>query len=295
MNFGWTIDRGTAFALLDTYREAGGTFYQAVHLCPRSPFLPDTFNAPEEWLGEWIRDRSIPRSELVLSTRLVLPGTLDPYSGSLKDVLLRHCEFSLRKMGLTYLDLLVCEWSRELLPAEDLMGAMEGLMRAGYIRRIAFANLPLWRAMEMIAFSRERECILPGAIQTGYSRRLPEDMRSEVEAFCQTTRTGLLVTSALGGIQPGIGKEHGEFGSSRIRSMEVPELASPQIETGGMSMVQRELSWVLASPHVSSVVMSTHSVPQLKELMEVTGVYSGNSSGSRLSGTGILAREAVLI
>ena len=29
MNFGWTVDRETAFVLLDTYRAAGGCFLQA--------------------------------------------------------------------------------------------------------------------------------------------------------------------------------------------------------------------------------------------------------------------------
>lgn len=276
MNFGWTIGRETAFALLDTYWGSGGSFFQAVHAFRHSPFMPDTFDAPEEWLGEWIKSRAISRNELVLGTRLVPPVSLESYASTLKDMLLRQCEHSLRKMKVTYLDLLVCEWSKELLPTENLVSALESLMRAGYVRRIAFANLPLWRAMEIISLCREREIIRLGAIQTGYSRATPGEMRAEVDAFCETTRTGLLATSALGGLQSAVRKDQGGIGISRLRNIDVPAWIPSEFDADGMSDVQRELSWVLASPQVSSVVISAHTVSQLEELIRAANPDAGS-------------------
>src|SRR5699024_6052674 len=96
MNFGWKIDRENAFALLDRYHAAGGSFFQAIHVSADLPLLPITFRAPEEWVGEWFRERSIPREELTLSSRLSLHEK-GKQRESLGEKLRSACESSLER------------------------------------------------------------------------------------------------------------------------------------------------------------------------------------------------------
>ena len=269
MNFGWTVDRETAFTLLDAYRSAGGGFFQAVHICPGLSFLRETLKAPEEWIGEWLRARSVPRNEIVLSTRLTLFGAGRPERRSLADDIRGCCETSLRRLGVPYLDLLVCQWSRYLLPIDESLRVFDTLIEAGLVRHVGIANVPLWRMMEAIARSAVRNRRRFEALQTEYSVHSQPTAREETQDFCQSQNLGLLVTSALGSGPVHLRRRHddsiwsvGEGARERVlrKSGAIPRENEPSLE-------QAALAWVLSHPHVSSVVISTNSFNQLDELV----------------------------
>lgn len=256
MNFGWTIDRETAFALLDAYREAGGAFFQAVHTCQRPPVLLDSFEAPEEWLGDWLRLRSISRTDVVLSTRMTLRGPFQEESVAPAAAIRRCCEDSLRRLGIQYLDLIVCEWQKDSFPIDEILRVFDELIEAGFVRHIGSANFPLWRAMEAIARSAARRRRRFEAVQIHQSSLFPSVAREETLDFCQSYNLGLVVTAAPG-----------DSRLSLRRSREANAATQPSTSTQG-----EVLGGVLSNPDVSSVVISTHSTGQLRELIDTASV-----------------------
>lgn len=267
MNFGWTIDRQTAFTLLDTYRAAGGTFLQSVHVCGDVALLPDSFKAPEVWIGEWMRERAIPREELVLSTRVTLLDNNPNKNEPLSTELMRCCETLLERMGISSLDLLVVEWNRRFLPASDAARAFDTVKKSGLVRHLSIANAPNWRIMESIANSDPDSGI--DGIQSSLSIHTRRDTGAETLDLCDSYSLGLTVTSALGGGQVRV-RSAGSEPSNTEGNAHLLRLLSAVAAKRKGTIQQVALAWTLSHQAVSSVITSVSSSEQLKELIDAT-------------------------
>lgn len=268
MNFGWTIDRATAFALLDTYYAAGGSFLQSVHVCGDVALLPDTFRAPEAWIGEWMHARSIPRDTLIISSRVTLLDGSSSKSSSLSADLKRCCESLLRRMGLASLDLLIIEWNNRLLPADEAALALASIKQSGLVRHVAFANPPNWRVMESLAFSSPDHSI--GGLQTSFSIQSRRDISAETLSLCNSYDLGLTVTSTLGGGHMRL-RTHLSDDSSLPHTAQhdyLLRLLSTVAAQRSGSVEQIALAWVLSHKLVSSVVTSVNTLEQLSQLID---------------------------
>lgn len=267
MNFGWTIDHQTAFDLLDTYRAAGGAFLQSIHVSGDLTLLPDTFKAPEAWIGDWMRTRSIPRDELVLSSRVTL---LDDKHTSRKPLLpaLKHCcETLLKRMRIAYLDLLILEWNPRLLPADEAALAFSAIKRTGLVRHLSIANAPNWRVMESLAFSSSN----PGieGLQTGFSVQSHPNFRTDTLTLSNSYDLGLTVTSTLGGghmrlRNPSYDNTRYHYAGHHDHLLRLLSTVTAQRKG---SIEQVALAWVLSHKAVSSVVTSVNTPDQLTELI----------------------------
>ncbi len=282
MNFGWTVGRERAFEILDAYRAAGGNFFQAV-AAPELGFLPEAMKAPEEWLGEWIRAREIPRAELVLSTRMTLGERAERSAVGLAESIRRSCEFTLRRLGTKVVDVLVCEWQRGLLPIDDALRAFDILISAGYVRHVVAANFPLWRAMEAIGRSGARNRCRFEGLQTEFSVFSPDQQRTETLEFCDEYSLGFLATSTLGGSVPAGNRERenprdGSGRKSAAHTNALLKLSAIAAERG-LSIREASLAWVLAHPQVSSAVVSVNSPRQLEQLLRGTNSRFSGSEG----------------
>src|SRR5690606_21941242 len=125
MNFGWKLHQQKAFEILDAYYEAGGNFFQAIGTYPDTGLLP----APEEWLGEWIESRKIPRDQIVLTSRIILPKTFAIADEALALSIEEYCNTSLQRLRTDHVDLLLLEWSRSLLPLERTLSTLDELQQ----------------------------------------------------------------------------------------------------------------------------------------------------------------------
>src|SRR5437764_1426559 len=68
MTFGTTVEATTSYAILDRFREAGGTFLDTAD-CYAFWVEGATGHESEELLGGWLADRGC-REEMVISTKL---------------------------------------------------------------------------------------------------------------------------------------------------------------------------------------------------------------------------------
>ena len=79
MNFGYTADESTSFAVMDAAIDAGINFFDTadVYGGPQSPDMAKGYGISEETVGRWLQ-RSGHRDDIVLATKVYQPMGLGP-------------------------------------------------------------------------------------------------------------------------------------------------------------------------------------------------------------------------
>lgn len=135
--FGWTADKGTSFALLDRFFEAG---YNAIDTADAyQTWVPGNAGMSETIIGEWMASRKS-RDRVVLITKVgsdMGQGKKDlsaPY-------IAKAVEDSLRRLQTDRIDVYLSHWPDPETPYAETLGAYEKLMQAGKVRSIGCSNL----------------------------------------------------------------------------------------------------------------------------------------------------------
>lgn len=277
--FGWLADEAESFALLDAYYTCGGSFLQTVGLAPNSVTAAMTESASEDIVGRWCETRGISRDGLVLASRIDF--FRPPHGGSiaLANHIREACERSLRRLRTTHLDLLICEWDDDLHPVDDVLEALDRLIRAGYVRYAVAGGFPPWRVVDSLHRANTRKHARFEALQADYSLMNRSGFEPEALAMCREHRLGFLATSPLAGgfltRRPNSNPEsdhdwkNERFGSSAGDAVlqVLAEVADKRLATPA----QIALAWVLRNPQVTSAAVSASNTRELRELIRAAG------------------------
>ena len=144
-SIGSKIDRETSFALLDLFRDGGGTFIDTGNFY--AAWLPGCVGGESETtIGQWMQQRGC-RDEMVVASKLGFdyPGCAGGLSSTEIE---RECEKSLRRLQTDRLDLYYAHRDDAATPLQETMAAFDRLIRAGKARAIGASNLPIWRIAE---------------------------------------------------------------------------------------------------------------------------------------------------
>jgi aryl-alcohol dehydrogenase-like predicted oxidoreductase len=199
MQFGWLTDQATAFAILDAFHAAGGNFIQTASDGARSDDVPAALCRSEEIVGAWWHARRVPRESLVLGTHVRLvrePGQSAP---ALAARVRADLEGILRRLGTTYLDVLMCEWSPAWTPPDDLLRALDELRRAGMLRQIGASGFPAWRLMECLCHSLRRDRPRFEVTQAPYSLLERAPFEPDLRELASENRVAFIAQSPLAG------------------------------------------------------------------------------------------------
>lgn len=165
--WGFGSDEAECRLVYDEYRSAGGNFVDTANNY--------TNGSSEEMLGRFIASE---RDAVVVSTKYTLPT--DPHDansgGSNRKSLRRSVETSLRRLGTDYLDVLwVHAWDR-CTPEEEMLRALDDLVRSGTVLSIGISNTPAWVISRSNAIAELRGWTSFCAVQVEYSllARTPE-------------------------------------------------------------------------------------------------------------------------
>jgi aryl-alcohol dehydrogenase-like predicted oxidoreductase len=175
--FGTRIDEAAAFAVLDRFHEAGGTFIDTANTY--AFWEPGATGAESELLiGRWLRSRGV-RDEMVIATKVGAlpdpPGSAWPEcaEGLSAPVVRRQVEASLRNLGTDRIDLYYAHIDDRATPVAETMGVFAELADVGKIGRAGCSNFAAWRIEESRGAAAAAD--LPGyaAVQQRYTYLRP--------------------------------------------------------------------------------------------------------------------------
>jgi aryl-alcohol dehydrogenase-like predicted oxidoreductase len=174
MYFGTLVAEPAAYAVLDRYTEAGGTFLDTAN---NYAFwvAGGTGDDSETLVGRWLADRAA-RDRVVLATKIGArprPGNgrdwLAHVQGLSARAVAEQVDGSLRRLGTDRIDLLYTHIHDPHTPIADTLHALTGLVTAGKVRAVAASNLTRPQLTEAIETSQLHGLTRYRALQQRYT------------------------------------------------------------------------------------------------------------------------------
>ncbi|MFB8278259.1 aldo/keto reductase [Nocardia colli] len=268
-------DAEQARRLVDISLEAGVTMFDTADVY--------SDGASEEVLGAAIKGR---RDQLLISTKASLPTGPGPsQSGSGRARLIGAVEASLRRLGTDYIDLFQLHAFDAGTPVEEVVAALDDLVRAGKIRYLGASNFAGWQLMKSLAAADKHGLTRYVAHQVYYSL-VGRDYEWELMPLGQDQGVGAVVWSPLGW-----GRLTGKIrrgqpipaGSRLHRTAEagppvddeklydVVDVLDDLAAETGKTVPQIALNWLLRRPTVSTVIVGARNEAQLRQNLGAIG------------------------
>ncbi|MCX4455174.1 aldo/keto reductase [Streptomyces sp. NBC_01340] len=287
--FGWTADEAQSFAVLDAYTAGGGNFVDTAD--GYSAWVPGHKGGESETIiGKWFAARGN-RSEVVLATKV---STHPEYKGLSAANIKAAADASLRRLGTDYIDLYYTHFDDLSVPVEEIIGALDELVRAGKVREIAASNISAERLAEFVEFSDREGLARYVALQPHYnlvSRDTYEGPLQEV-----ASRTGLaavpyfaLASGFLTGkYRPGttVDSARAEGAGKHLdteRGIRVLTALDEVAQAHDAEVATVALAWLSARPTVAAPIASARTVGQLPALLAVADLTLTDAEVARLT------------
>ncbi|QIY71955.1 aldo/keto reductase [Streptomyces sp. RLB1-33] len=287
--FGWTADEAQSFAVLDAYTAGGGNFVDTAD--GYSAWIAGhTGGESETIIGKWFAARGN-RSDVVLATKV---STHPEYKGLSATNIRAAADASLRRLGTDYIDLYYTHFDDTSVPVEEIIGALDELVRAGKVREIAASNISAERLAESVEFSDREGLARYVALQPHYnlvSRDTYEGPLQEV-----ASRTGLaavpyfaLASGFLTGkYRPGttVDSARAEGAGKHLDTERGIRVLAALDEVAGAhdaEVATVALAWLAARPTVAAPIASARTVEQLPALLAVADLTLTDAEVARLT------------
>jgi aryl-alcohol dehydrogenase-like predicted oxidoreductase len=274
MTWGRDTSAEEAAAQLRMFAEAGGTLIDTADVY--------TGGEAERLIGRLIRD-SVPRSELVLSTKAVLtPSGRRPRDASRKH-LIAAIDASLTRLGVNEVDLWQLHAFDPDVPLEETLAAVDAIVSSG---RAAYAGVCDYAGWQLATAAVGQRAV-PGrvpivAAQVEYSL-LAREAERELLGAAEHVGAGVLAWSPLGrGVLTGKYRT-GIPADSRAATPHFADFVKPYLDERcrrvvesvttaaeglGVSPLSVALSWVRDQPGVVSAIVGARTHAQLAGVLQ---------------------------
>src|SRR5580693_1812535 len=232
----------------------------------------------EELTGKSIRNLGLRRDDLVIATKVrgkMGEGPND--QGLTRKHIFRQAEDSLKRLRMDYIDLYQIHGFDALTPWEETLGALDDLVKAGKVRYVGCSNLAAWQLMKSLHVASINHLSKFVSLQAYYTIA-GRDLEREMIPLLTDQKLGLMVWSPLaGGLLSGKYKRTGsqEAGSRRTsfdfppvnkeKAFDIIEVMQTIADQKGISVAQIALSWLLAKPAVTSIIIGAKKPEQLED------------------------------
>ena len=134
-DWGWGSSKDEAKKIYNAFREAGGNFVDTANIY--------TNGTSESFLGEFLKGH---RESVVLATKFTnaAPGTDPNAAGNHRKNMVQAVEASLKRLQTDYIDLYWVHIWDQITPVEEVMRALDDLVRQGKVLYIGISDAPAW-------------------------------------------------------------------------------------------------------------------------------------------------------
>lgn len=202
MTFGSQTDEAEAFRVLDRCFDEGINFYDTAE---GYPVPPDSkwVGRTEEIVGRWMKTK--PRDAIILATKVSGPSHVwfkSPCRSGMTALdrknIVQAIDDSLTRLQTDYVDLYQTHWPDHDAPYDEMMDALDELVRVGKVRILGCSNETSWGLMKSLAASERLGVHRYHTIQNNFSlnNRRFED---ELKQVCRQEGVSLIPYSPLAG------------------------------------------------------------------------------------------------
>jgi L-glyceraldehyde 3-phosphate reductase len=231
----------------------------------------------EESFGRVLSKDFIPyRDEMIISTKAGYMMWNGPYGdGGSRKYLLASLDQSLKRMNLDYVDIFYSHRPDFETPLEETMRALSDVVKSGKALYAGISNYPPNLTKEAAGILRNlgTPCIIHQPKYSMLDRWVEEGLLDVVEeegmgiiAFSPLAQ-GMLTDRYLKGIPDGSRASKNSFLKPKDITVEKLELIRKLNDiaiTRGQSLAQMAIAWLLKNSRVTSVLIGSSSVDQLK-------------------------------
>jgi aryl-alcohol dehydrogenase-like predicted oxidoreductase len=266
-DWGWGATEDECRRMFEEFASRGGNFIDTA--------CNYTNGSSERIVGKCLasdRDRFVVASKYTLTTDPSDPNA----GGNHRKNLMLSLERSLERLTTDYLDVLYLHMWDYLTPLEEVMRALDDVVRAGKVLHVAFSDTPAWVVSRAVEIAHHHGWARPTAIQVPYSLAT-RDPEREILPMAEDSGLGFV---AWGVLEEGLlsGKHLGsDLGPSRLAASSLSEeqldLARGVHEIAkeiGAGSAQVAVNWVRANPwKVPTIpILGARSVVQLGEQLD---------------------------
>ncbi|MFF1835256.1 aldo/keto reductase [Streptomyces sp. NPDC058231] len=270
-DWGWGATKGTSARIVDAYADAGGNFIDTANNY--------TNGSSETILGELLEGR---RDGFVLATKYscaTRSGDVNA-AGNHRKNLVQSVEASLARLRTDRIDVLWVHARDNFTPVEEVMRALDDLVRAGKVLYLGVSDWPAWEIAQANTLAELRGWTSFAGSQLRYSllERTPErELLPQARAFDQA----VLAWSPLAG-----GKLTGKYLRGEAGRLDSPAFDSrlghheeatvravlDVAEQGGYSPAQVALAWLRRQPGNIVPIIAATKESQLADNLASVGV-----------------------
>lgn len=260
--WGWGASKEESRKVFDAYAGAGGNFIDTANRY--------TEGTSERYVGEFI---SGDRDHFVLATKYTLQMRRDDpnFSGNHRKNLVQSLEASLQRLGTDYIDLYWLHAWDFTTPVDEVMRALDDLVRQGKILYAGISDTPAWVVAQANTLADLRGWSPFVALQIPYSlvERTPErDLLPMARTLdLAVTPWGILGSGVLSGKYNQDAATEGRASRTGLKDRPVAiarEVAAVALEIG-CSPSQVAIAWLRHQPGVIVPILGARTVTQLAD------------------------------
>jgi aryl-alcohol dehydrogenase-like predicted oxidoreductase len=290
--FGWTVDEGLGFSILDAFVEEGFTAIDTAQGYPN--WVPGTPPGMSETIiGKWLKSRGN-RDKVHIITKV--NSGHDP-KGLSAEAIRTGIEDSLQRLQTDYIDLYFSHWPADECSHEETLAAYDMLIRAGKVRTIGASNFDtgMMKAAQDTAILKS----LPRYEVTQPLYNLYDrDKFEELRPFLLENDVGAITYYSLAagflsgkyrskadlGKSPRGGKADSYLNDKGLAILGALDAVGADL---GVTPSEVALAWLVAQPGVSAPIASATSVEQVKSLARGVRLQLGDDANASLTASGM--------
>ena len=274
MTFGHGTDEPEAKAMVDLCFDAGINFFDTAD--------GYQIGESERMLGEALKGR---RRDAVIATKFFNPMGPGPNDSGMSRVhIMQSIEDSLKRLQTDYVDIYYIHHVEEQTPLEEMLRALDDLVRQGKVRYTACSNYQAWRLATALGISKAEGLELFSCYQPQYNL-VVRDIEQELIPLCEYHGLGVVTWGPLAGGFLSGKYSPGERKMSGTRSEEgwvfledffadnADDTLAALLEIAddmGKTPAQVAIRWILEQRAVTSVIVGSRTMDQLRDNIKVS-------------------------
>ena len=299
MTFGEQNTEAEAHQQLDCALDYGVNFIDTAEMYA-IPSCARTQGLTEQYIGTWLASSHVARDRVVIATKVAGPSESMDYLRGGPRLNAKHInqaiDDSLRRLQTDYIDLYQIHWpernanyfgqlgypcedDKDAISIKETYEALCRLVESGKVRAVGVSNETPWGVSEYLRLAQGSAAPRIASIQNPYSL-LNRTFEVGLAEIAMRERCGLLAYSPLGfGVLTGKYLRGRPQGSRLQRWNYFTRYSNPQARTATAKYValsrqydltpaQMSLSFIHQQPFVTSTIIGTTTIRQLKENLE---------------------------